>query len=125
MTSLNVLTLKFRRIDLILILFLIQYPLFGQGLPIASPETVGLSSERLSCFGSVMNDSFGKGKIPGIVTLVLRPGKVVYFKTFGTMDIEAGNFESNMHDYRCSFYLYDQNLEIKKTITKILMKEKN
>ena len=39
--------------------------------------------------GSVMNVFIDSGKIPGMVTMVLRQGKVAYFEAFGNMDIEA------------------------------------
>ena len=74
----------------VLITFLISYSLVsGQGIPVASPEKVGLSSERLNRIGSVMNVFIDSGKIPGMVTMVLRQGKVAYFEAFGNMDIEA------------------------------------
>ena len=40
-------------------------------------------------FKSVMNDYIGKGKMPGMVTLILRHGKVAYFEAYGIMDIES------------------------------------
>jgi len=74
----------------VLITFLISYSLVsGQGITVASPEKVGLSSERLNRIGSVMNVFIDSGKIPGMVTMVLRQGKVAYFEAFGNMDIEA------------------------------------
>ena len=74
----------------ILIVSLIFYSLVsGQGIPVASPEKVGLSSERLTRIGEVMNDYIDNGKMPGMVTMVLRHGKVAYFEAFGNMDIEA------------------------------------
>jgi len=74
----------------VLITFLISYSLVsGQGITVVSPEKVGLSSERLNRIGSVMNVFIDSGKIPGMVTMVLRQGKVAYFEAFGNMDIEA------------------------------------
>ena len=74
----------------VLITFLISYSLVsGQGITVVSPEKVGLSSERLNRIGSVMNVFIDSGKIPGMVTMVLRHGKVAYFEAFGNMDIEA------------------------------------
>jgi CubicO group peptidase (beta-lactamase class C family) len=74
----------------VLVTFLIFYSLVsGQGIPTASPEKVGLSSERLNRIGSVMNEYIDNGKIPGMITMVLRHGKVAYFEAFGNMDIEA------------------------------------
>lgn len=80
---------KFQRSTLFLILVLTYLTVSGQGLPLAIPEEVGLSSERLDRIETVMKDYIADGKIPGVVTLVARHGKVAYFKAFGKMDIEA------------------------------------
>lgn len=80
---------KFQRSILYLILVLTYLSVSGQGLPPALPEDVGLSSERLDRIETVMKDYIANGKIPGVVTLVARHGKVAYFKAFGKIDIEA------------------------------------
>jgi CubicO group peptidase (beta-lactamase class C family) len=60
----------------------------AQGLPSASPEEVGMSSERLARLTAVM-DSYTRDKqIAGTVTLVMRGGRVVYFQPAGKRDIE-------------------------------------
>jgi CubicO group peptidase (beta-lactamase class C family) len=61
----------------------------GQLLPSTNPELIGLSSERLNRIKTVMNDYVEKGKMPGMVTLVLRHGKVGYYEAFGNMDIKS------------------------------------
>lgn len=60
----------------------------GQGLPATAPEKIGLSSERLSRIDTVLNDYIKEGKLPGAVAMVIRHGKVGYFKSFGLRDIE-------------------------------------
>jgi CubicO group peptidase (beta-lactamase class C family) len=62
----------------------------GQAITIAKPETVGLSSERLARIDKVLKQYADEKKIPGAVALIYRHGKVVYFKSFGMADIEAG-----------------------------------
>ncbi len=62
----------------------------AQGLPTASPEEVGLSSERLKRIGAVMQSYVDQGKLAGLITMVARRGKVVHFERFGMMDREAG-----------------------------------
>lgn len=54
-----------------------------------SPKEVGLSAERLSRIDTVLSGYAANGKIPGAVVLVARHGKIVYYKSFGKMDIEA------------------------------------
>jgi CubicO group peptidase (beta-lactamase class C family) len=73
-----------------LLLFIACSPCRAQGLPKGIPETLGLSSQRLSRIDTVMNNFVSKGKMPGMVALVARHGKVAYFKSFGKADIESG-----------------------------------
>lgn len=58
-------------------------------LPAASPESVGLSSQRLERITSAIQKSVDEGRIAGGVTLVARRGKVAYFKAVGDADREA------------------------------------
>lgn len=52
----------------------------------ASPESVGMSSERLARIDRVCEKAISSGDIPGVVALVARKGKIVYFKSFGMAD---------------------------------------
>lgn len=54
-----------------------------------TPEEVGFSSERLRRIRPVMQAYVDKKKLPGLITLVARQGKVVHFEKYGLMDIEA------------------------------------
>jgi CubicO group peptidase (beta-lactamase class C family) len=80
---------KSKRYITLLVLIFVTISVFGQGLPLTNPKEVGLSSERLSRIETAMNDYTGTGKMPGMVTLVARHGKIAYFKSFGNMDLEA------------------------------------
>ncbi|MEA2063864.1 MAG: serine hydrolase domain-containing protein [Gemmatimonadota bacterium] len=64
-------------------------PVSGQGLPLAEPEEVGLSSARLNRITAVMQDYVDRQKLAGIVTLVARRGRVALFERFGVMDLES------------------------------------
>jgi len=55
----------------------------------ASPETVGLSSERLARLGSTIQKGIDEARIAGAVCLVARHGKISYFKAFGMADRES------------------------------------
>lgn len=79
----------FCRICLLLILFAAPVAGSGQTLPVESPEKSGFSVERLNRIDVAMNDWVQKGRVPGVVAMVVRHGKVVYFKSFGMKDIEA------------------------------------
>ena len=58
-------------------------------LPIADPESVGMSSERLGRIGPAIQAYIDRGEIAGAVTLVARRGKVVHLEAQGWSDIEA------------------------------------
>lgn len=60
-----------------------------QGLPIAEPEEVGLSSERLARIRPRMQKYIDRQEVPCVVTLVTRHGKVAHFEAQGFMDIET------------------------------------
>ena len=56
----------------------------------ASPESVGMSSERLARIDSMCQEAVAAGQIPGAVALVARNGKIVYWKAFGMADNQSG-----------------------------------
>src|SRR5215813_3353798 len=58
-------------------------------LPTAKPESVGMSSERLTRLDAGMKSLVDKGKLAGVITMVARHGKVVNFNTIGKRDIAA------------------------------------
>lgn len=62
---------------------------WGQPMPSAAPEQVGLSTERLNRVGDALKAEIAKGKLPGAVALVARKGRVAYFESFGLQDQAA------------------------------------
>jgi len=62
---------------------------FSQQPLMVAPKSVGLSSDRLSRIDTVMNQYIANGKMPGMVCLIARHGKIAYFKSFGKMDVAA------------------------------------
>jgi CubicO group peptidase (beta-lactamase class C family) len=71
-----------------LALFLVTAPLAANGLKPASPEEVGLSSERLARIGERMQAYVDSGEIPGALALIARRGKIAYFEQWGFADRE-------------------------------------
>jgi len=61
----------------------------GAEIPVAEPESVGMSTERLQRIDAAMRRHIDAGNIQGAVTAVARRGKVVHFKAHGLMDVEA------------------------------------
>jgi CubicO group peptidase (beta-lactamase class C family) len=62
----------------------------GQGLPPDSPERLGFDAERLARIDRVMQQSVDEGQVAGVVTLVLRQGRVAQAGAYGWADREAG-----------------------------------
>src|SRR5690349_10356489 len=62
----------------------------AQELPVAKPEAVGLSSERLQRLSTVFQAYADDKKMAGSVILIARHGKIAYFNAFGKKDIESG-----------------------------------
>ena len=71
-----------------LLLFCITTFAFGQGLPTAVPEEVGVSAKHLERIRPTMQDFVDKENLPGFLTVVARHGKIVHFETVGMRDIE-------------------------------------
>jgi len=68
-------------IHFIISLFL-SFSSFSQ-LTEVSPESVGMSSERLKRITNLSNQYIDDYNIPGLITIVSRKGKIVYNKAFG------------------------------------------
>ena len=80
-------TVKRALLSLLLVLGLVSQAL-AQALPVVQPEAVGLSSPRLARLKAVMQDYVDRGRIAGLVTVVVRGGKLAVFDTYGRMDVE-------------------------------------
>ncbi|MCY3549187.1 MAG: serine hydrolase [Candidatus Poribacteria bacterium] len=74
--------------NIYLLLFGVTTLALGQGLPMAVPEAVGVSAERLERIRPVMQGYVDKGQLPGFLTVVARRGKIVHFETIGMRDVE-------------------------------------
>lgn len=55
----------------------------------ASPESVGMSGERLAKIDRMCAQAVAQKSVPGIIALVARHGKIVYHKAFGDADSAA------------------------------------
>lgn len=56
----------------------------------AKPETAGMSALRLARIDSMCLGSVARSEVPGMIALVARHGKIVYYKAFGMADNQAG-----------------------------------
>jgi len=57
-------------------------------LPRGTPESVGMSSERLDRLDALTHGWVDEGRIAGVVTLVARRGRVIHLDAYGMADIE-------------------------------------
>ena len=80
----------FRNGLLVAVAAIVATALPAEEIASASPEEVGMSSERLLEIDAVMQRHIDSGEIQGAVTAVARRGKVVHFKAHGLMDVERG-----------------------------------
>lgn len=56
----------------------------------ASPENVGISQERLARIDKMCQEEVSNGNLPGMVALVARKGKIVFWKAYGMADTQNG-----------------------------------
>ena len=61
-------------------------PVIVKTFPTVSPESVGLSSERLKRIDENVNKWLADGRLNGCVALIIRDGKIAYHKAFGYND---------------------------------------
>ena len=61
------------------------------GLPTASPESAGMSSEGLARIGPAMQAYVDDGRLAGVMTMVARRGQVVHWEAAGMRDVAAGD----------------------------------
>ena len=78
-----------RVIPVLLGIFVLNLIAIAQDLPATKPESVGLSSDRLERIASSVQRNIDDKRIAGAVTLVVRHGKVAWFKAQGMSDREA------------------------------------
>lgn len=72
-----------------LLLVVATVPLVAQELPVATPEAVGMSSDRLDRLTAAIERYVEEGRLAGAVTTVLRDGKVVCTEAVGARDRES------------------------------------
>ena len=78
-----------RIIPVLLGILVLNLTALAQDLPAAKPEAVGLSSDRLERIATAVQHDIDDKRISGAVTLVVRHGKVAWFKAQGMSDREA------------------------------------
>jgi CubicO group peptidase (beta-lactamase class C family) len=76
-----------RRLSLLAAALLLQAGwAWSQALPVASPESVGVSTKRLDKISQAMQTEVEQKRLPGAVVMVARKGKLVYAQAFGKLN---------------------------------------
>ena len=70
--------------------FLLAGTALARELPRGKPEASGMSSERLERIAPAMQRYIDEGLTPGVVTAIVRRGRLVHLEVQGDMDVEAG-----------------------------------
>src|SRR5215211_2522046 len=60
---------------------------FSQGLPLATPQSVGINAAKLDQIARLVNADIADKKLPGAVIIVGHKGKIVYRKAFGNRSL--------------------------------------
>ena len=82
---------RIRPVALAAALFLlVPQALLAQGLTVAVPESVGMSSERLERLTAALEEYVDDGRLAGAVAIVARRGKIAYMEAVGYRDKESG-----------------------------------
>jgi CubicO group peptidase (beta-lactamase class C family) len=84
-----------------------------------SAESVGMSEERLSLLDAMCQEAVDESQIPGVVALVARNGKIVYYKAFGMAD----NKEERVLKRDDIFRIASQTKAVTSTAVMILWEE--
>ena len=74
---------------LLFLTFLILFNFSIAQLQKVEPEVVGVSSERLKRVSEISNNYVLKGRVPGIVTMIARKGRLIYFEAYGNRGVES------------------------------------
>ena len=76
-----------RRLSLLAAALLLQAGwAWSQALPVAAPESVGVSSKRLEKLTQALQTEIEQQRLPGAVAMVTRKGKLVYAQAFGKLN---------------------------------------
>jgi CubicO group peptidase (beta-lactamase class C family) len=91
----------------------------AQALPKASPESVGMSTERLGRLTAVLQQEVADKRLPGAVVMVARKGKLVYSQAFGGLNSAEGGAMKEDSIFR----IYSMTKPLVSTALMILVEE--
>ena len=81
-----------------------------------APDTLGFSPQRLANIGPAMQQYIDDGKVPNLVTVIVRHGKIAHFDARGVMDFESNEpvdagtlfrlYSNTKPIAACSFFIF-------------------
>ena len=90
-----------------------------EGLPRAVPEDVGMSTSRLKRIAPVMQRYVDDGKIPCVLTMIAREGRLVHFEKYGMQDVAT----AKPVDFDTIFRIYSMTKPITSIAVMMLYEE--
>ena len=60
----------------------------AQALPTAPPDALGFAPDRLARLDAMVDKYVKAQKLPGVITLIMRDGKIAHLKSHGYADVE-------------------------------------
>ena len=81
--------IRFGTLVVLLVVVFAPQLLLAQGLTVAVPESVGMSSERLERLTAALQGYVDEGRLAGAVAVVARRGKIAYMDAVGYRDVES------------------------------------
>ncbi len=67
----------------------VQHMALYDSLVISDPEKAGIDPQRLEAIGNTVQRYIDSGKVPNMVTAIVRKGQLVHFEARGYLDIES------------------------------------
>ncbi len=95
----------------------------AQPLPTASPESVGMSSERLGKLTAVLQQEVADKRLPGAVVMVARKGKLVYARSFGGLNSASGGSDGGAMKEDSIFRIYSMTKPLVSTALMMLVED--
>ena len=80
---------RYSTIAYLLLLVSSLLPVSAKEIPSAKPADVGMSAEKLANVDNAMNKLVEEKMLAGGTVAIARNGKMVHFKSYGQMDLEA------------------------------------
>jgi CubicO group peptidase (beta-lactamase class C family) len=82
--------MKLPRLSVFVLLAVLASGLHAPAAPVATPEQLGFSSERLGRLDAAIQDSIDRHQLAGAVMLIARDGQTAHLKAYGQQDVEGG-----------------------------------